>query len=183
MVSTPTTSADRRTNSRAVQRGEGVFLSRADFDALMREIESLRREAAGTRVPSGDAQHAAGADDLVASLEYAGVEHQRIEQVSTLLELASTLDDLATTNGGAGIGSIVRVVDRAGRESRYELVARPIPVDEPRRVAIGSPEAQALLGARPGEHVLITHGNGNRQRVRVVDVQPRATPLGAVLDA
>lgn len=98
-----------------------------------------------------------------------------------LLELASTLDDLATAHGGAGIGSIVRVADRAGRETRYELVVRPIPVDEPKRVAIGSPEAQALLGARPGEHVLLTRADGRPQRVRVVDVQPRGTPLGTVL--
>src|SRR3954453_899359 len=177
MPTSPTPTTDRRTpGSRAEQLG-AVLLSRPDFDALLGELNALRREVAGSRaVPSGDPQHdsavATDATDLLTSLASAGVERRRIEQVEDLIELASKLDGVATQRGGAGVGSIVRVVDRAGRESTYEVTS-PREADPPQRVTSGSAEGEALLGARAGDYVQITHGNGRRQRVRVLDVQPR----------
>src|SRR3954467_13466279 len=177
MLISPTPTTDRRTpSSRAEQLG-GVLLSRPDFDALLGELNALRREVAGTRaVRSGDPQHdaavATGATDLLASLASAGVERRRIEQVEDLIQRASKLDGVAAQRGGAGVGSLVRVADRGGRESTYEITPRG-DADPPQRVTPGSAEGEALLGARAGDYMQITHGNGRRRRVRVLEVQPR----------
>ena len=61
-------------------------------------------------------------------------------QVAALIELASALDDGLTLNGGAGLGSIVTVADRAGRTSEYELIER--------RIGGRAPEGDAVLARR-----------------------------------
>jgi transcription elongation GreA/GreB family factor len=105
-------------------RESGVYLTASDFDALMAELESLRRAASAHRVSSG-----------------------------------------------AGVGSVVRVRDRAGRVSEYELTEQPNAVAR-EQVTLGSPLGQALLGARRGDSLTLTAGNGRRRRVRVLEVQP-----------
>jgi transcription elongation GreA/GreB family factor len=83
----------------------------------------------------------------------------------------SALDEGVTVNGAAGPGSIVKVTDRFGRDSVFELLAQPDP--EPRqRVTLSSPVGRALLGARPGDCVHVTLSNGRRRRFRVIDVTP-----------
>ena len=162
-------------------------MATADFDALMSELDALRRAVVSTNAgPAAAAQRdpavAPGATDLLAALEHAGVERSRIDQVMSLIELASALDAVATIDGGAGVGSTVYVEDRAGRESAYELVAQSDAADARERVSLGSPVGRALLGARPGDRIRITLGNGRRRNVRVVNVQPRGlAPLRAAL--
>jgi transcription elongation GreA/GreB family factor len=81
----------------------------------------------------------------------------------------ASLDEAFTGTRRAGPGSTIEVVDRAGRTTTYELVARP-PDPAPQRVAIGSAEGLALFGARPGDTLTIPAPNGRRRRVWVVDV-------------
>lgn len=79
---------------------------------------------------------------------------------------------------GAGLGSTVEVVDRYGRTTIYQLVARaPDPV--PQRVTIESAEGAALLGARPGDALTIRTANGRRRRVRVLDVDATTSDAAA----
>ena len=152
-----------------VRDERAVLLSASDFAALMDEIDSLRRSA----VPD-DAATDATADELMADLERAGVNRARLDQVAALVERTTDLEAAVTMNGGAGVGSIVRVSDRAGRASEYELVAQPEAGSRREMVALGSPVGRALLGARPGDYVRITLGNGRQRRVRVLAVEPRA---------
>jgi hypothetical protein len=72
---------------------------------------------------------------------------------------------------GAGLGSIVEVVDRAGRAIRYELVGRD-PAPRPVAVTPASPTGRALWGARAGDAVDVTLPNGRERRVRVTSVTP-----------
>jgi hypothetical protein len=92
-----------------------------------------------------------------------------------LIERASMLDDGVAINGGAGVGWIVKVADRAGRTTEYELVGptEGEPVRE--HVSLASATGKALLGARPGDRVRVTHANGRQRRVRVVNVKPALT--------
>jgi transcription elongation GreA/GreB family factor len=110
--------------------------------------------------------------DLLSALERSEVSTARIAQVAALIELASALDDGLTLNGGAGLGSIVTVSDRAGRTSEYELIERPDPADARQKVTLGSPVGKALLGVRPGDYVRVALSNGRQRRVRVIDVAP-----------
>jgi transcription elongation factor GreA len=114
--------------------------------------------------------------DLLSALERSEVGAARIAQVAALIELASALDDGLTLNGGAGVGSIVTVSDRAGRTSEYELIERPDPEGARQKVTLGSPVGKALLGARPGDYVRVALPNGRQRRVHVIDVAPK--PFG-----
>ncbi len=109
--------------------------------------------------------------DLLSALERSEVDAARIAQVAALIELASVLDGL-TLNGGAGVGSIVTVSDRAGRTSEYELIERSDPEGARQKVTLGSPVGKALLGVRPGDYVRVALSNGRQRRVRVIDVAP-----------
>lgn len=122
--------------------GPGVLLSAGDFAFLMDELDSLRAERRMERNPAS-----LDGAELLTTLRTAGVEEARVEQVAALIELASMVEDIVAVNGGAGIGSIVKVQDRGGRSTEYELVGRSLP--EPRRpqVMLGSPTGKALLGA------------------------------------
>ena len=81
----------------------------------------------------------------------------------------TSLDEALTATGRAGLGSTVEVVDRAGRTTRYEIVARQ-PGSEPLRVTVDSAHGTALLGARAGDALTIETSNGRERRVWVVDV-------------
>lgn len=150
--------------------GPGVLLSSGDFDALMDELESLR--AALTDRPEPGRVPATAGADLLTELQSAGVAEDRIAQVAALIERASMLDDVVAINGGAGVGSIVKVVDRAGRMTEYELVGRADGAPVRERVDLSSATGKALLGARPGDRVRVTNANGRQRRVRVVNVKP-----------
>jgi len=106
----------------------------------------------------------------LAALERSEVDPARVAQVAELIELASALENVVTANGGAGLGSIVTVVDRAGRRSEYELIATLSQEAARQRVTLASPVGSALLGARPGDYVHVTLSNGRRRRVRVTEV-------------
>ena len=72
---------------------------------------------------------------------------------------------------GARLGSIVQVVDRAGRTTRYELVGHT-PERCPVAVTPASPTGRALWGARTGDALHVTLPNGRERRVRVTSVTP-----------
>jgi transcription elongation GreA/GreB family factor len=80
------------------------------------------------------------------------------------------LDDVATVGGAAGLGSIVRVADRAGGTSEFELIGRPDPEAARQKVILASPNGRALLGARPGDYVRVSLANGRQRRVRIISV-------------
>ena len=84
--------------------------------------ESLRPMVRDVGEPTAISEHMA---DLLAALEHSEIDEARVAQVAALIEVASALEDVVTAKGGAGLGSIVKVADRAGRTSEYELIARP----------------------------------------------------------
>jgi transcription elongation GreA/GreB family factor len=176
--SSPSATTERHPSERDRQETT-VRLSAADFAALIDELEALRRELeAEGRKPSAAAT---GAEHLVAALERAGVGADTLEQVATLIAVAATLETVATDKDGAGPGAIVRVTDRAGRAWDYELTGEADVAEAPEPVSIYSPIGRALLGSRPGEHVLIPLADGRPRRVHVVTVQP--PPGGSFVSA
>jgi transcription elongation GreA/GreB family factor len=152
---------------RGYPSGPGVLLSAGDFAALMDELDSLRDALRDEpeRVPLNGA-------DLLSALRMAEVEETRVDQVAALIELASMVDEVVAVNGGAGIGSIVKVQDRGGRTTEYELAGRSLPESQRQQATLGSPTGKALLGARPGDVVRVTLPNGRSRRVRVINVTP-----------
>lgn len=124
-------------------------------------------------MPAAETLHPAQ-PGLLAALEQAGVDAARVEEVADLIVLAATAD------GCAGPGSVVTVADRAGRVTEYELIARPAPEDERRRVTLASPTGRALLGARSGDYVRVTRPNGRLLRVKVLSIVPGSGPAAGI---
>jgi transcription elongation factor GreA len=156
------------------ERGaDAVLLTQADFDALVRELEALRSkhrsELAGrlreARAFGGTAEN----DDLLAVLEESAVDTARIAQLEELVRVASVVEG-AGGDGGAGLGSTVRVADGKGRTTDYELIGRRGEDSKRHEVTLASPVGRALWGARPGDVVQVALPNGRDRALCVLDV-------------
>jgi transcription elongation factor GreA len=151
-----------------------VALTQADFDALVRELESRRlqqrSEFAGrlreARAFGGSTEN----DDLLAALEDAAVDDARLARLEELVQFASIVEG-AAGEGGAGLGSSVRVADDAGRTSEYELIGRRTQRSARNEITMASPVGQALRGALPGDVVHVALPSGRTRALRVLDVR------------
>jgi transcription elongation factor GreA len=161
-------------------------LTEADYIALVGELESLRaryrREIAERLRVARSFSAAPDDDDLLAVLEEAAIEQARIAQLEELVRTASVVDGAAATDGTAGLGTVVRVVDDADRTTEYELVGRRTPDSRRHAVSLASPVGRALVGARAGDVVEAALPSGRRRTLRVLAVEP-SSPIGAPLSA
>jgi len=152
----------------------GVLLTQADFDALVRELETLRstyrselaRRLREARTFGGSTEN----DDLQAVAEDAVVDQARIAQLDEFVRLASVIEH-AAADDGAGLGSTVRVADDAGRPAEYVLIGRRGDQSCRNEVTTASPMGKALWGARSGDVVQATLPNGRARTLRVLDVR------------
>jgi transcription elongation factor GreA len=167
----PMITARSGSHGEVADRNDGL-LTEAEYEALVEELESLRTRhrrdvAARMRLARGFSD-----DDLLAVLEEAAVEQARIGRLEELVRTASVVDRPAATDGAAGHGTIVRVIDDAGRKSEYELVGRRTADSHRHAVSLSSPVGKALLGARTGDVVEAVLPSGRRRTLRILDVQP-----------
>jgi transcription elongation factor GreA len=126
-------------------------LSRTDVSAAMKELDALR-----------------GAHrDEVAWIKIAQLEH--------LIATATVVDVDVTGDGGARLGSVVRVKDHRNREIEYELVGRLSKGAERAQVTPASPVGEALMGAQRGDVVTLELPSGQARSLTVlaVDQAPR----------
>ena len=161
----------------------GVLLTQVDYDALVRELETLRstyrselaRRLREARAFGGSTEN----DDLQAVAEDAVVDQARIAQLEELVRLASVVEH-AAADDGAGLGSTVRVADEAGRAMEYMLIGRRGDQSYRNEVTMASPVGKALWGARPQDVDQVTLPNGRVRTLRVLDVR-HGSLSGAVL--
>jgi len=134
-----------------------VMLSQADFDATVRELETLR------------AAYRAN----LAALDDVSIDELRIAQLTRLLASATVV---ATTEGVdvATLGSVVRVRKATGSVVEYTLVGRRGPEAPPTHVTPASPMGQALLGVRSGDTATVTLPSGRSARLEILDVRVTA---------
>lgn len=160
-----------------------AVFTQADYDELVRELDSLRRQQRSALAARLREARAFGGssenDDLLAVLEDASVDNARIAQLEELVQFASIVEG-ASGDGGAGLGSSVRVADGDGRISEYELIGRRRQQSARHEITMASPVGQALQGARPGDVVHVVLPNSRRRTLRVLDVRHSAhTSLAA----
>jgi len=158
----------------AAQLRAARTLTTAEYAALARELESLRSRhrselAERLRVARGFGRSAEN-DDLLAVLEESAVDNARIAQLEELVRLATIVEGSAG-DGGAGLGSTVRVADDKGQTTRYELIGRRTRDSERHEVTLASPVGRALWGARPGDLVRVALPGGRTRALRVLDVR------------
>src|SRR5215217_3962868 len=132
-------------------RAGRVLLTQAELDDLVERLASLRsahREDFAERLRDARGFGVAGDnDDQLAVLDDAVIDRVRITQLERLIAAATVADGSAAADGAAGLGSVVRIQDQAGRRSEYEIVGRRHESSVRPQVTPGSPVGEALLGA------------------------------------
>ena len=131
-----------------------VMLSQADYDATVRELETLRT-----------AYHA-----NLAALEDVTIDELRIAHLKRLLASATVVAGPETL-GAATLGSVVRARKETGAVVDYTLVGRRGPDSPPTHVTPASPVGKALLGARSGDVATVVLPSGRGARLEVLDVR------------
>jgi transcription elongation factor GreA len=152
----------------------GVLLTQADFDALVHELEALRSKHRGELAGRLREARAFGTssenDDFLAALEESAVDRARVAHLEELVRLA-VITESTSGDGGAGLGSTVRVADEEGRTTEYDLIGRHSQGSERHEVTLASPVGKALWGTRPGDVVQVQLPNGRSRTLRVVAVR------------
>jgi transcription elongation factor GreA len=150
-------------------------MSSAEYDMLVRELDSLRaahRSELAQRLHDVRAHGTTSDDDdRLAVLEETAIDRARITQLEDLVRCATVLDEnAAVSDGAAGLGSTVEVADEAGRTTEYRLVGRRTPDSPAHEVSLGSPVGKALVGARTGDVVHVSLPNGRDRSLTVLGV-------------
>jgi transcription elongation factor GreA len=155
----------------------GLSLSQADFDALVHELDGLRRtHRADLERRLRDAREfgsPADDDERLSVFEEVAADQSRIATLEGILRSACVVDDTAAFDGRAGHRCLVRVRDERGRISHYRLVGRRSASAVDGDVSIASPVGQAILGARAGDVVRVTPPSGRERTLHVIEVIPR----------
>jgi transcription elongation factor GreA len=159
-------------------------LTDADYDALLRELETLRsrhradlerrlRDARAYGSPADD-------DDVLAVFEDVAVEEARIGRLEALLHSASVVvEPELPFDGRARLGCTVRVAGRDGVAIEYVLVGRRRAGAGARQVSSASPVGIALLGARAGDVVEVMLPDGRRRSLEILAVEAPRGDAGA----
>jgi transcription elongation factor GreA len=147
----------------------------ADFEQLVGELERLRaahREELAEQLQAARSFGSPGDDDdWLTVMEDAAIDRGRIAQLERLLASATVVDEPASSDGGAGLGMFVRVLDDADRTVEYELVGRRSSHDPPTRVSMSSPVGRALIGSQPGDTVRVELPDGRHRSLSVIAVR------------
>ncbi len=151
-----------------------ALLTQTELDQLVDELESLRsahREGHAERLRHARGFGVAGDnDDHLAAFEDAVVDEVKIAQLERVIAFATVIDGVGTDDGAAGLGSIVRIEDKAGRHLEYEIVGVRSQDGTRPQVTPASPVGQALLGARAGDRVSVLLPNGRERSLAVLAV-------------
>jgi transcription elongation factor GreA len=170
------TPSSRSCSSGPTPANAGLSVTRADFDAIVRELDQLRsshrdelarrlRDARTSGSPADD-------DDVLAVLEEVSVHRPRIARLEELVRTVAVVD--AEFDGRGALGCAVRAVDNSGQVTEFVLVGRRSHDAARHEVSPASPVGKALLGARPGDAVRVQLPDGRHRRLRVVEVMPAA---------
>lgn len=134
---------------------EAPLISAEGYEQRDRELDALRNEA---RRELGQRLREARQDGDLADnpalqglLEEQALLERRIAFLEAHLAVARIVAPVA--DGSVGIGSVVRIRDADGASFEFELVG-PLESDvSKRRVSIGTPVGQAIVGQRAGARV------------------------------
>jgi transcription elongation factor GreA len=149
-----------------------AHLTQTDFDALVRELEELRREhriELERRLRDArDFGSPADNDDVLTVFEEIAIDRSKIAQLEDAVASAVIVADGAF-DGAAGPGCVVEVAEGRRRQS-YHLVGRRTSAADRHVVSTASPVGQALVGSRAGDVAHATLPDGRIRRLEVIGV-------------
>jgi transcription elongation factor GreA len=155
----------------------GLRLTQADFDALTRELDELRRmhriELERRLRDARDFGSPADNDDVLTVFEDIAGDQSKIAQLEEAVRSAVIVSDGPAFDGAAGLGCVVEVADGRARAT-YRLVGRRTSDADRHAVSMASPVGNALTGSRAGDVVHVTRPDGRRRRLEILSVSPPA---------
>jgi transcription elongation factor GreA len=133
-----------------------VLMTSAGHDRLHNDLDRLtnraRQEIAERlRIARSNGGDPVDNGDLADALEEQTVLEHRIAALESLLADAQLVPP--TTDGTAGIGTIVQLRTSSGDVRRYKLVGAGEVGGQPDTISVQSPVGQALQGRRPGDRI------------------------------
>jgi transcription elongation factor GreA len=166
--------ADRMAGTAAVGHGVGMRLTQTDFDALVRELDELRRkhriELERRLRDARDFGSPADNDDVLTVFEEIAIDQSKIARLEEAVRSVVIVSD-DPFDGAAGPGCAVEVTDGC-RRTTYQLVARRTSAADRHAVSMASPVGQALVGSRAGDVAHASLPDGRSRRLEVISVSP-----------
>jgi transcription elongation factor GreA len=150
-----------------------LSVTRADFDAIVRELDQLRRshrDELARRLRDARASGSTADDDVLAVLEDVSVDRAPIAHLEETIRTAAVVD--AAFDGCAALGCVVRAADDVSQVTEFVLVGRRGRDAARHEVSPASPVGKALLGARPGDAVRVELPDGRHRTLRILEVIP-----------
>lgn len=140
-----------------------IYMSRAGYDKLMKELEMLRQRKQDLSKEIGETREQG---DL---RENAGYQYAREKQSETLRRIAELndrlagakiIEDLNLPKGEVTIGMRVSIKDSDGDEYEYTLVGAEESDPAAGKISVHAPIAQGLLGHKVNEEVEVVLPGG-----------------------
>lgn len=152
----------------------GLRLTQIDFDALVRELDELRRkhriELERRLRAAREFGSPADNDDVLTVFEDIAIDQSKIARLEEVVRSA-VIVSYGPFDGTARLGCLVEVTDGRKRAS-YRLIGRSTSGAERDVVSMASPVGKALTGSRAGDVVHATLPDGRSRSLKVVRVVP-----------
>jgi len=145
---------------------EANVITAAGLEALTGELAGLEGE--GRREIAERIKTAREWGDLKENSEYHDAKNDqshletKIARLRERISRAEIIEPAAVGNGAVAFGSVVVVVDEAGKEQTWTIVSSHEASPKEGRLSIESPVAKALTGRRAGEQTSIPLPRGSR---------------------
>lgn len=145
---------------------EKHYLSRANYEKLVKELSALKDVKAKLSVEIGEA---ARQGDLKENAEYAAAKAKqeetliKIQNLELKLRTVEITDNLTIDQSEARIGATVTIKDNAGAEMTYTLVGSLESNPEKGLLSVKSPLAGAILGKKEGEAFVAELPKGKKE--------------------
>jgi transcription elongation factor GreA len=144
---------------------------RANLERLRHELDVVFAARIGDARSIGDVS----SDDHLQIREEEMVVRAEARRIEALLASAVVVEERGSSDGSAGIGSVVEVRDLDTQTSHRHLITgdferSEVTTEGAHPVSASSPVGQALLGLAAGSEVLIELPNGRKRRLEVVSV-------------
>jgi transcription elongation factor GreA len=152
-----------------------VYMSRAGYEKLIKELEMLRarkrdlsKEIGETR-EQGDLRENAG---YQYARERQSETLRRISEIETRISGAKIIDDMNLPKGEVIIGTKVTILE-VGTADEYEYTLVGAEESDPAtgKISVHAPIAQGLLGHKVNEEVLVTLPGGSTT-FKILKIEP-----------
>lgn len=141
-----------------------TFLTRAGYEKLRQELSKLKERRSQLSVDIGEAREKG---DLKENAEYHAAKEeqakvqQRINELEEKLRSARLIEESAAPVGEIRIGATAHLKDvKSGESVAYTLVDATEADFAQGKISVQSPVAQALLGHKAGDKVLVKLAGG-----------------------